>query len=246
MLSAVFSVAAISFAVNGLLLFGTGLLFGEAAKCWRLLTAAGLGAGFAGLCLVPGFGFLGGLHWHVVSLVLMAIVAFGVCAKGWKRGSAFLLQMLALDGMARNQGPWAILLAVGIWGLSKYALGCSPEHLVPVEIGTVHLTALRDTGNGLRDPITGEGVLVVGGEAARSLSGLTKAQMEKPLDTMASAKRAGLRLIPYKSVGKENGMLLAMRFPRVRVGTREGPGIVAFAPSGLEGEAYQALAGGLL
>ena len=111
----------------------------------------------------------------------------------------------------------------------------------------VRLIALRDSGNTLRDPITGEQVLVISAGAARRLTGLTEEQLRAPLETLASSIIPGLRLIPYRAVGQGSGMLLGMRFEEVTVGPRKQSAVVAFAPEGLgNGSMYQALTGGAI
>ena len=55
----------------------------------------------------------------------------------------------------------------------------------------------------------------------------------------------GLRLIPYRAVGR-GGMLLALRFEDVVIGQKKGRALVAFDPGGLGTEQmYQALTGGV-
>jgi hypothetical protein len=106
---------------------------------------------------------------------------------------------------------------------------------------------LRDTGNGLQDPITGESVLVIGPEAAANLLGLTQSQLQNPVETLKQRTVPGLRLIPYRSVGQPGGMLLGLRIKEVTVGDRRGSVLVAFAPARIGGnEGYQALTGGVL
>jgi hypothetical protein len=62
---------------------------------------------------------------------------------------------------------------------------------------------------------------------------------------MASAKIAGLRLIPYRSVGQPAGMLLAVRCKYMKVGSWCGSALVAFAPESIgKQEGYEMLAGG--
>ena len=112
---------------------------------------------------------------------------------------------------------------------------------------TASFTALRDTGNSLRDPITGEPVLVVAGEIGEALTGLTRKQLSSPLETMAARPLPGLRLIPYHAVGSSGGMLLAMRFPGAVVGKKEQTVLAAFAAEGLNYTGmYQALTGGAI
>ena len=57
---------------------------------------------------------------------------------------------------------------------------------------------------------------------------------------------AGLRLIPYCSVGNGSGLMLGLRFHNVKIGSRTTDPMVAFAPEGLgKNAAVQALTGGI-
>ena len=169
----------------------------------------------------------------------------------WKTWEVIgLLVTLALGSAVREagRGGWWQLAATiaGIFWLTNRA---PRRRLIPVEIigqgKTIHLHALYDTGNELRDPVTGESVLVIGSPEAKRLTGLTKKQLAEPLKTMEQMPLPGLRLVPFRAVGAEHGLLLAMRFRRVRVGRRTGDALVAFAPQSF-GTEYQALAGGTL
>ena len=241
-------VAAVSFLVNGLLLLGTARLAGRRLPPPRWLASALLGAAHGAGCLVPGFGFLGGLHWRLVSLGLMGVLAFG---PDLKLCCSYAVLTMALGGAASAAGRgglWQLpLYAAGVFLLGKFAFGPPGKRRLPVEISGggkhIRLTALVDTGNELRDPITGRSVLVIGAQAARELTGLTPEQLKRPLETITASPLPGLRLIPYRAVGAENGLLLAMRFPSVCLGGRTGAGIVAFAPQRF-GEEYEGLIGG--
>ena len=105
----------------------------------------------------------------------------------------------------------------------------------------MHFTALLDTGNELRDPVTGEGILVVSQSIARQLTGIPPAALTNPVESITMLP--GLRLIPYKTVGN-SGFLLAMRIADARIGSREGSVVVAFSPQNL-GRNYQGLTGGM-
>ena len=144
------------------------------------------------------------------------------------------------------QGNWVASL-LGIGGVAAVCILVGKENdLIPVELSymgkTFHITALRDTGNQLRDPITGRQVLIVGADIAGKLTGLTPAALGDPVNTMGSIP--GLRLIPYQTVGN-TGFLLAMKLKDVKVGNRQGSAVVAFSPLVL-GRHYQALTGGTL
>lgn len=243
----------LNFCVDLLLLMGTNRLAGFPTDRMRVVGAAALGSIYSGACLLPGFRFLGSLLWRMVSLGAMALIAFGCNVTAWKRSGVFVLLSMALGGIAlgfgRQNVPSLVLAAVGVWLLCRVAFGegVGGRFYVPVEISNgeqvLSLTALRDSGNTLRDPITGEGVLVIAPEVAQKLTGLTQAQLRNPLETLGTLP--GLRLIPFRAVGQEAGMLLAMRFPRVKIGSHCGGALVAFAPEGLGGgQMYQALTGG--
>ena len=241
--------AVINFLVNALLLAGTARMAGQRLPFLRLLAAAFLGAAYGAGCLLPGFPFLGALHWRLVSLVLMSLIAFG----GEVRlGCIFGVLTMALEGTALaygRGGRWQLpLFAAALFLLGKFAFGPPGRRLLPAEIEgngkRLTVTALLDTGNELRDPITAEPVLVIDCLRARELTGLTREQLRHPLETMTHSPLPGLRLIPYRAVGAENGLLLALRVPAVRIGGRKRPGIVAMAPQSF-GEDFQAIAGGM-
>lgn len=248
-------VVLLNFFVDFLLFLGTNRLSGFPPNPARAAAAAGVGSAYAAGCLVPGFGFLGGRLWRAVSLAGMAVVAFGANRTAVKRGCVFFLLSMALGGMAMSFGRGnflhLVLATAGMWLICRVSVenGVAGRHYVPIQIchedRQVRLTALVDSGNTLRDPITGEGVLVISAEAAQTLTGLTGEQLRMPLETLASHPMSGLRLIPYRAVGQAGGMLLAMRFSRVTLGTQRRSALVAFAPEGLgEGRMYQALTGG--
>lgn len=241
--------------VDFLLLLGTNRLTGFPPGLKRLIPAALLGGVYAGGCLLPGFDFLGNMLWRLVSLGLISGVAFGWGFQALRRAGIFILLTLALGGMVSNlHSPhfgMILLGAAAIWGLCKVGFGTGTvgREYVPLEIPKgdrmIRLVALRDTGNSLKDPITGERVLVVGGKMAQELSGLTEQQLRNPLETMARQAVPGLRLVPYRSVGQGAGMLLAMRIREVKVGDKSGPVLIALAPEGIgRGEGFQALMGG--
>ena len=250
-------VVILNFLVDFLLLLGTNRLSGFPAEPKRTALAAALGGLYGGACLLPGFRFLGELHWRLVSLALMAVTAFGWNRSALKRGGVFLILSLALGGAAVSLGRGNVLtliIAAGaVWLLCRVSFGktVGGREYVPLEITygekTLRLTALRDSGNTLRDPITAEQVLVLSADAAETLLGLTEAQLRSPLETLARRPVPGLRLIPYRAVGTAGGFLLGLRFENVKIGSRRQSVIAAFAPEAIgRGEVYQALAGGAL
>lgn len=246
-----------NFFVDALLLMGTNKLAGFSCDGKRIVVAAALGAIYSGSCMLPGFQFLGNILWRVVCLTFMAGIAFGWNRSTLQRGGIFVLLSLALGGLAmgmhRGDVPDLVLCAAIIWLLCIIMQGAASgqREYVPLEIwygkNHVRLLALRDTGNTLRDPVTAQQVLVISMEAASQLTGLTQQQLQNPMQTMLQHPLPGLRLIPFQTVGRSGGMLLAMRFENVKIDTRHQSAIVAFDTGGLgRGEIHQALTGGVI
>ncbi len=249
-------VMGLNFAVDLLLLLGTNRLSGFPPGWSRTVPAALLGAIYAGVCMLPGFRFMGGSLWRVVSLGCMGLIAFGLNRSAVKRTGIFVLLSMAMGGVAVGMGRsdfWMLVVSAGVvFGLCALGFGSriGGREYVPITIRSerlaVSMTALKDTGNTLRDPITGEQVMIVSPEYARQLTGLTEAQLKSPMETMLAGEVPGIRLIPYRAVGQPGSMLLAKRFA-VTQGNRTENALVAFAPEPIgKGEMYQALTGGAI
>ena len=248
-------VMVLNFLVDFLLLLATNRLAGFPSGTWRCAGGALMGAVYSGACLVPGFRFLGNLLWRCVSLGLIGMMAFGWDASALKRCGIFVLLSMAMGGIALSLGRGDLLSVVlcGVFCLllSWISFGgqVGGREYVPLKIlyegRSASCIALKDTGNTLRDPVTGEQVLVISLEMANRLTGLTEQQLRHPLETLALRPVPGLRLIPYRSVGNAGGFLLAKRFDDVTIGEKKQSALVAFAVEGLgKGEVYQALTGG--
>lgn len=105
------------------------------------------------------------------------------------------------------------------------------------------IRALADTGNHLTDPLTGAPVLVVDEAAARRIlpPGISLGQrgLRSPAEALATLsgvwEPSRLRLLPYRSVGVPNGLLLAVRVDSIEVNGRPFPGtLAAVMPGELE------------
>jgi stage II sporulation protein GA (sporulation sigma-E factor processing peptidase) len=107
--------------------------------------------------------------------------------------------------------------------------------LVPVKIAfdnrKIDLSALIDTGNSLKDPLTNIPVMVVEFKALEELlpieiKSIFENSREDDLNcittTISKSKWfSRFRLIPFSSLGKENGMLLGFKPDYVEIGEDE-------------------------
>lgn len=219
-------------------------------KVSRLRCAVGAAVG-------GGYGVMA-LHgcrgWLLPVLLMMGLTAYGL--RNYPCWGKFLFLWLVVHAMAagvRNMDGWFLVLAAAL--LCLLALlrtdGGAGQGIVPITIcygGKVaQLQALRDNGNLLTDPVTGESVLIVSPWVGWKLLNLTAGQLLHPVETMESVKLTGLRLIPYTAVGQSGGMLLAMRFDDVIWDGQRRPQIVAFSPNPIgDGKRFEALAGGTI
>jgi len=250
-------VMGLNFVVDFLLLIAANRLYGLPPRPGRAAVAAMLGGVYGGICMLPGFAFLGNTLWRLVCLGSMAVLAYGWSRSTLRRGLLFVLLSMALGGIVLGMGRSGFAsIAAGAGGICLMCLIGFRGRITGREFAAVRirygghtrdLTALKDTGNTLRDPVTGEPVLVVGADIAREMLGLTEEELRSPVAAVENQLIPGLRLIPYRAVGQPCGMLLALRMDEVMVGKERAGRVVAFAPQELgRGEEYQALAGGVL
>lgn len=267
-------VFALNAVLDGLLLSAAGRLTGRRPPLGRLLCAAALGGGYAAAAFLPGLEGLSGPVGMGLAMVAMVAVAFrrrllgpGGALLGLSCGLAGGLLVLErlLKGLHYSgglPGSWQdgrllLLSGSGVWALVCLWLrrrGKQAGRRVPVllELGGKQrlLTALVDSGNGLTDPISGRGVLVVEWDAVAHClpPELTREVCRAPagyLEALARAWPQGrLRLVPCRTVQTAGGVLLAATARRVQVdGVDRGSMTVAIAPVRLSGGEYQALIG---
>jgi len=257
--------------INYLLLRGSAALGGTGGAVIRLLIAAALGGAYAVAAVLPGCSFL--QHWSVQILcaALMLIVAFGWQRHTVKQALFFFALSFAFSGVVLLLIQLVEPDCVFVGGRAYYAVsipamlllagacylvaalvfkGCGTHtggDIVPLELEvngrSVSIQALRDTGNTLRDPITGQAVLIVDGlllpqlfPAAKELSQSDPSGMVRQLSEWYPECR--FRLIGYRAVGVSCGLLPAVR---CRVGKKRV--LTAFSPDRL-GDRYNALWGG--
>ena len=247
-------VAMLNFVVNFLLLIAAQRFGGGQIRWSRSVCAACVGGVYGGICIMPGLSFMGSALWRCVSLCGVCWIAFGYGKRTVRLSAIFLLLSMAMGGLAIGIGlgengriiASAIIVVIVYLFVVQKNTG---ELYLPVELihrgERICFTALKDTGNRLTDPITGNPVLVVGAEIAKQLTGFSQEQLKHPAETLLDAKQPGLRLVPFQSVGENNGLLLGMRISHVKIGGQPENVLVAFSPNHLSCENhFQALTGG--
>lgn len=250
-------VAILNFIVDFLLILGTNRLSGFPPGYGRSALAAALGGIYGGVCILSEFHFLGNVFWRIVCLCLMAGIAFGWNRSAIQRCGIFVLLSMSLGGIAigfgKGSAAMLLLSAALTWLLCGISFRGSvgEREYIPVKLcwegKEMNVIALKDTGNTLQDPLTGERVLVAGADVGEQLLGLSPHQLLHPVETLASGGVAGLRLIPYHAVGQPGAMLLAVRFQEAKIGNKKASPLVAFAPQEIaRGEMYQMLTGGVV
>ena len=240
----------LNLAVCYLLLLGTNCLCGHPLDGKRALTGAAVSSAYSGVCLLPAPAWIGSMALRLLVLALTAVMTFGLDRRAIFRSAVYMLLMLAVglltSGFDKVGGAELMTAVICIVALLLLRSEKNPSYLVTMDLQyggkQMCVKALADTGNGLRDPVTGESVIVVSPDVAGVFTGLTRKQLSSPLDSLHLIP--GLRLIPYRTVGKERGFMLALRFENVKIGNRSGNWLVAFAPEGLGAEGrFQALTG---
>lgn len=197
---------------------GRGLLIRQ-TLLFTLLSCALAGALVAGERLLASQGGLGALDWRVFFL------AGGLC---------FVILSVVFRGGARH-------------GMAGQLCRCTLERRGRRAV----LTALWDTGHTLTDGLSGRPVLTAAWTALLPLwteeerRALSRLESEGPAACLA-ALGPGFRLLPYRAVGVERGLLLCFRADRAALDGRElGEVTVALSPTAVsDGGGYAALWGG--
>ena len=239
-----------------LLLLAAAQLSGRTLHRLRLLACAAGGGAYAVLTFLPGCGFL---RTPLCQLAVGSIIA--LCAYGGKRRPALLFLLLSgglagfvlalglwagsptglLGRVYRGEVSWPLLLgaALGFYVLLRLLLGQGARHgggeLLKITISVCGrkqtVTALHDTGNTLRDPVSGRPALVLERNAAEELwppeVAAVLASPLPPEEKMARLHRQGaavtFSLLPFRSVGTPAGLLLAARSDYIEINGRRYP-----------------------
>ena len=261
------SVFVLNALMDYLLVLSAGRLAGIPLRRGRYLLAGLLGGAYAVAVFLPGLGFLAATPVKLAAGVLLALTAYGgeekllrltlllfavSCALA---GCVLALGLLAGGGVPVVNGVFytdvdarvlliasaAAYLVLTVVFRAAAGKGIRGQ-LVPARVclggRETAFTAFCDTGNSLRDPVSGQPVLVV--SPGRALE--RPAELLEPL--LRAAPDLRFRLIPYHAVGVDGGLLLAVRSDWTEVAGERYAGLpVALSPTDL-GTGYSALWGG--
>lgn len=239
-----------------LLLLTTARLSGLPLRRWWLLLWAALGGVYASAVFLPEMHWLGHPLGRLAAGVVMALAAF---RGGGRQTALFFLLAAGLAGVVLALGlafgspeglaqrvyyadiswPVLVLTALAAYGLLHILFGQAARHgggellRITIAINGRHqtVTALHDTGNTLRDPVSGRAALVLERRAAEDLWPQEVAEvLSQPLppeEKMARLHRQGwglrFTLLPFRAVGTEGGLLLAARSDYIEVDGKRYP-----------------------
>lgn len=255
------------FIVNALadyvLLILTARVTGGGVKRRRIVLAAAIGGAYSVIAALIG-GFFASPVPALASAILMALTVFGGKRSFARRLFCFLGLSAAFGGALTAVGgglgggnmklfaaAFLISWAAFAFFLRGGAKSVALRRVEDIEIGLggkkAKLRALMDTGNDLRDPISGRRVIVTTVDAVSCLFEPGAAALLKsgkdPVGLMPElAERTGLRfsLVPYRSLGVESGLILCFR-PDFVSGRSEAPLVGIASGLKIEGGGYSAI-----
>lgn len=263
--------------INAALLHATARARGAPMRRGRFWLAAALGGLYAVACYVPGLQFCRLWSMKFIAMALMLLVSFGFRRQSVWDGLMFLLLSVGLCGLVyfvttllgkaplpSSAGIYPVtfpelLLTTGLAAFcarlagAKAAVGRGERLLrLCLRLGgtAIPLTALHDTGNSLRDPVSGAPVTVVSADALVQAIGrdavraVRHGDLQAAMELLASYRP---RLIPYRAVGVSGGLLVALRC-ELQIGMQvQKNALIALSPTPVcDSGSYAALVGGTI
>lgn len=266
--------------IDYILLLCTARITGRTALRRRMLISSLLGGIYSVLSVLPECGFLQSVFVKLAVAALMVLLVYGYDGRFLRTYLVFLavsasfagavMAFMILGGVSPGTSPF-ISVSLRVLTVSffvcyaVFSLFFSRLTKQRVEGGvtkirislgkhTAEIAALRDSGNVLTDPVSGEPVIICDLEAVAPILDKRTADILRQRESdPASALRdmengmsgVKFRLVPYSALGVRSGMLAAFRPDIIEIdGRKEKRGLVAIAPSGaFAGNGYSALTG---
>lgn len=254
---------ALNLMIDYLLCLGSARVCGVRLRRMRYFAAAFAGAVYCVLSVLPGFGFLACAPVKLACGVLMALIAFGredkllrcclvffavsaffggaVWALGGSSGGR-LYMPLSTPVLVLSFGICYAVLSVVFRRSAKTAARQVSETELRFGGKTLLLRTLYDSGSTLSDPVTGDSVLVC---SAASLAPLFPGcDLSAPASELVLSRPGCFRLIPYRTVGTDGGMLAAFRPEYLSIAGRERSDVLAaISASAISGDGFDSVIG---
>jgi len=260
----------INTAANYLLLLASAKICDIYTLRRRLFLAALTGGIYSILAAIPDYAILNTLGAKAACAVLMTLISFGFRKEFLRILCIFSSVSAALGGIvyAISLGSDGVFTTPGLRSLAisflcaiavvasvfrRSGKAATETHKIQISCfgKTTELTAFVDTGNNLKDPLSGAPVIIVGisdikpllpRELYRLVSTLPPAEAMEALSGTVHADK--FRLLPYSAVGLEHSMLLALRAEVKTDGKPSPKTLIALSPTKVsDGGAYSALMG---
>lgn len=252
----------LSLLTDYLLCLISAALCGLYLKRLRYLAAALLGAVYSVAVFLPGLGFLAAPAVKLAAALLMGLLAFGAEERPLRCTGVFLAVSATFGG-----AMWALGLSLGgldaallpvcfvlcylaLSLLARVRAAMVGKSRVEVELSflgrSCRFFALSDSGNCLRDPMTGARVMVVSPTALREVFGELSPllDIDDPVALLEAADatelRGRLRLVPYSALGAR-GMLPLFRPEALRLDGQERRELLAAVSKSAGGEGFQGI-----
>lgn len=249
--------------IDYFILLGSAKVCGVRLRRLRYGLAALLGALFAACSVLPNADFLSLAPIKLLFGAIMALIAFGKEEK-LLRCTIIFFAVSALFGGA----VWAISLKSGlsvsaavyiplsmptlilsfgiIYALLSIVFRCTAKNaakqIVDVEIHhagrSAELRALCDTGNTLIDPVTGDSVIIA---SACVLCKLIPDCERLSVETLHEFPDYKFRLIPFRAVGTQDGILPAFRPDEIRIDGRTRDDVLVAISKHVSGDNFNAI-----
>lgn len=248
--------------IDYFLVLGTANICGIKIRRGRYAVSAIVGALYAVCTVLPDAGFLSTAPVKLICGVLMSLTAFGK-EERLLRCTVVFFAVSALFGGA----VWAISMRSGvssspvyiplsmptlilsfgvIYGILSIVFRATAKNvgkeIADAEIihegASVSLRALRDTGNTLIDPVTGDSVLIASASAlGKLIPGCEKLSPE----WLSEFPEYKFRLIPYHAVGTSGGLLPAFRPEKIIIDGHIRDDVIVAISAQVSGDNFNAI-----
>lgn len=206
--------------------YAVGYLFPALSPCYSLPLKLGFSIILVVIGVLPR-------TWHQFTKSLLLFYGINFMAAGASIGISFLLQ--GENGSSSYSYLWllggiACVVLLGSFGKRVLINRIIPRLLkFPVQLtfDNNHCCGegFLDTGNGLRDPLTNRPVIVAEYRLLKEClpadlqNALEESQnQEEMLEKLSRSSWANrLRLIPFSSIGKKNGLMIGIRADQIKV-----------------------------